>query len=192
MVRCNCIFLSRCFFKSSASPTCLREWCVFINSCLFFECTARIHTGCVPCGVVIYLLCFFYLSLSDYMNATVSPAITILTIDISFISILSDGPLVSLNGSPTVSPTMVALWHGLPLPPKLPSSTIFFALSHAPPALAMNTARVNPVARLPASSPRTPATPSTMPTITGIRIARMAGRTISRCAPRVLISTHRP
>ncbi len=42
-------------------------------------------------------------------NDTVSPAITIDTILISLMSILRDGPEVSLNGSPTVSPTTVAL-----------------------------------------------------------------------------------
>jgi len=46
---------------------------------------------------------------------------------------------VSLKGSPTVSPTTVAAWSGLPF--SFSSvSTIFLALSHAPPALAMNTA----------------------------------------------------
>lgn len=45
----------------------------------------------------------------SYMNATVNPAMTIDTIDISLMRMLSDGPLVSLNGSPTVSPTIVAL-----------------------------------------------------------------------------------
>ena len=46
---------------------------------------------------------------------------------------------VSLNGSPTVSPTTVAAWSGVFF--ILSSvSTIFFALSQAPPALAMNTA----------------------------------------------------
>lgn len=50
-------------------------------------------------------------------NATVSPAITIETIDISLIRMLSDGPEVSLKGSPTVSPTTVALWQSEPLPP---------------------------------------------------------------------------
>ncbi len=44
----------------------------------------------------------------------VKPAITMLTIDISLMRILSDGPEVSLNGSPTVSPTIVALWFSLP------------------------------------------------------------------------------
>ena len=58
--------------------------------------------------IFVYMyVCFC--SVCFYMNATVSPAITMLTIDISFMSMLSDGPLVSLNGSPTVSPTIVAL-----------------------------------------------------------------------------------
>ena len=36
---------------------------------------------------------------------------------ISLIRMLMDGPEVSLNGSPTVSPTTAALWLSLPLPP---------------------------------------------------------------------------
>src|SRR3546814_1415549 len=43
------------------------------------------------------------------------------------------GPAVSLYGSPTVSPVTAALWASLPLPPWLPSSIYFLALSHAPP-----------------------------------------------------------
>ena len=53
------------------------------------------------------------------------------TIVISLIRILIDGPDVSLNGSPTVSPTIVALCTSLPFPPKFPSSTYFsFLFSH--------------------------------------------------------------
>ena len=40
---------------------------------------------------------------------TISGANTKETIDISFIRMFRDGPLVSLNGSPTVSPTIAAL-----------------------------------------------------------------------------------
>ena len=40
----------------------------------------------------------------------INPANTTDTIDMSLMRILSDGPDVSLNGSPTVSPTTVALW----------------------------------------------------------------------------------
>ena len=50
---------------------------------------------------------------------------------------------VSLNGSPTVSPTTVASCSGVPFAFSY-TSTIFFALSHAPPALAMKIAWYNP------------------------------------------------
>src|SRR4030095_15924873 len=50
---------------------------------------------------------------------------------------------VSLNGSPTVSPTTVAAWSSVPLALSS-TSTIFFALSHAPPAFAMKIAWYNP------------------------------------------------
>jgi len=40
------------------------------------------------------------------------------TMDMSFMSMLSDGPEVSLHGSPTVSPTTAALWASLPFPPE--------------------------------------------------------------------------
>ena len=53
-----------------------------------------------------------------YRKAIVRPAITMLTIDMSLMRMFSEGPEVSLNGSPTVSPTIVALWFSLPLPSK--------------------------------------------------------------------------
>src|SRR2546427_8276036 len=46
---------------------------------------------------------------------------------------------VSLNGSPTVSPMTVASWRGVPFCLSS-TSTIFLALSQAPPALAMKMA----------------------------------------------------
>src|SRR5687768_13468932 len=57
----------------------------------------------------------------------------------------SAGPAVSLNGSPTVSPTTPALWRSEPLPRFLAgsfgsSSISFLALSQAPPELLRNTA----------------------------------------------------
>lgn len=135
---------------------------------------------------------FFVLYSYHYNMAMVSPAITMLTIDISLMRMLREGPEVSLKGSPTVSPTMVALWLSLPLPSKWPSSIIFLALSHAPPELDMKTARVKPAAKPPVSRPRTPATPSTKPTTMGMTMARSEGMIISRWALRVLISTQRP
>ena len=110
---------------------------------------------------------------------------------ISLIKIFNEGPDVSLNGSPTVSPTTVALWLAEPLPPKLPSSTYFLALSHAPPALAINTARTKPHERPPISRPSTPAGPNKRPTTTGATIASIEGNNISCCAPLVEISTQR-
>ena len=132
-----------------------------------------------------------YHPLKNQPNITVSPAITIDTILISFIRMLSDGPDVSLNGSPTVSPTTVALWQSEFLPPRCPSSTYFLALSQAPPELARNTASTKPEPRPPASRPITPATPRQSPVSTGTAIAINEGNIISLCAPKVEISTQR-
>ena len=73
--------------------------------------------------------------------------------DTRFITLMSGliaGPAVSLNGSPTVSPMTVASCAGEPFPPYAPSSTIFFALSQAPPELASMIAIRVPVAMAPA------------------------------------------
>src|SRR5660397_299043 len=69
--------------------------------------------------------------------AAKSGAKTSATTLISLIRIFMDGPEVSLNGSPTVSPTTAAAWLSEPLPPYLPVSMYFLALSHAPPAFAI-------------------------------------------------------
>ncbi len=63
------------------------------------------------------------------------------------------GPEVSFNGSPTVSPTTVALWTSEPFPPRFPDSTYFFALSQAAPEFAMKTAIKKPTTVTPASKP---------------------------------------
>lgn len=106
---------------------------------------------------------------------TVSPAITIATILISLIRMFKLGPEVSLNGSPTVSPTTVARWTSLPLPPKFPSSTNFLALSHAPPAFAMKMASTKPEDNPPISNPMTPGTPNKSPVRMGAEIMTVAG-----------------
>ena len=56
------------------------------------------------------------------------------TRDITVISVLREGPAVSLNGSPTVSPMTPALWASEPGPPNSPDSMNFLALSQAPPS----------------------------------------------------------
>ena len=116
----------------------------------------------------------------------------------SLINTWSDGPAVSLNGSPTVSPTTAALWASDPLPRtlpfsslRLPASMYFFALSQAPPPLfrksAMSTPAMVPIIRSPAAASH----PSAVPTITGPATARRPGSTISRSAERTEMSTQR-
>ena len=83
-------------------------------------------------------------------SATTAGATSSETRFITLISGLMAGPAVSLNGSPTVSPTTVAACASEPLPPWLPSSTSFLALSQAPPELARNTAISTPTAIAPA------------------------------------------
>ena len=84
---------------------------------------------------------------------TIALAMSSETRFITLISGLMAGPAVSLNGSPTVSPMIVASWAGEPLPPWWPSSTSFLALSQAPPELARKTAIRVPVPIAPARKP---------------------------------------
>src|SRR3569623_115752 len=77
------------------------------------------------------------------------------------------GPAVSLYGSPTVSPVTAALCASDPLPPKLPSSMYFMALSHAPPPVVMEIATKMPVMMVPSSTPPSALGPRIRPTSTG-------------------------
>src|SRR6185437_16085307 len=81
---------------------------------------------------------------------TIAGAINTETRFMTLISGLMAGPAVSLNGSPTVSPITVAACESEPLPPWLPSSTSFLALSQAPPELARKIAIRVPVMIAPA------------------------------------------
>ena len=116
---------------------------------------------------------------------TTRPATTTLTMHMSLIRILRDGPAVSLNGSPTVSPVTDALCAADPFPPWWPCSICFLALSHAPPEFASMIASAKPVDVAPARKPMTPATPRRRPSTIGMMIALNAGSIISRCAPLV-------
>jgi hypothetical protein len=73
------------------------------------------------------------------------------TIDMSLMRMLSAGPDVSLNGSPTVSPTTHAFPCSVFLIPSFSAS--FLPLSHAPPALDIITAIMHPDAIAPGSGP---------------------------------------
>mmetsp|Transcript_10227 Transcript_10227/g.12202 ORF Transcript_10227/g.12202 Transcript_10227/m.12202 type:complete len:259 (-) Transcript_10227:1517-2293(-) len=122
-------------------------------------------------------------------------AITSETTLMSFIRMLSDGPEVSLNGSPTVSPTTTALYSSvffgcLVSGCNMPLPTYFLALSQAPPALDIMTARRNPEEIDPASSPSKHLGPIMRPTTIGINMARSPGMTISLTDSVVQMSTH--
>mmetsp|Transcript_7198 Transcript_7198/g.19780 ORF Transcript_7198/g.19780 Transcript_7198/m.19780 type:complete len:260 (-) Transcript_7198:1525-2304(-) len=114
----------------------------------------------------------------------------------SFMTMLSAGPEVSLRGSPTVSPTTAALWISEPLRWTTPSmmrapfSTYFLALSHAPPVLDAEMASWTPEAMPPARRPTTASTPKNIPVAMGAVMTRMAGGTISRRDASVEILMH--
>jgi len=95
---------------------------------------------------------------------------------INLMSILSEGPAVSLNGSPTVSPTTAARWSPEPFPPSGRDSMSFLALSHAPPVA-------------PTKSPVSTAGPPISPARIGAAIADMPGRIMLFSAVCVEIST---
>mmetsp|Transcript_1533 Transcript_1533/g.5256 ORF Transcript_1533/g.5256 Transcript_1533/m.5256 type:complete len:219 (+) Transcript_1533:4830-5486(+) len=99
---------------------------------------------------------------------------------ISLIRMFSAGPLVSLKGSPMVSPTTQALCVSLFFPPKTFSfSMYFFALSQAPPAFDIITASMNPLAMDPARRPPRHFAPTRSPMVMGDRTASAPGNTIS-------------
>ena len=105
---------------------------------------------------------------------------------------LIDGPAVSLKGSPTVSPMIVAAWASEPFPPWWPSSTIFFALSQAPPEFASRIAISTPEAMAPARYPASAGAPSPKPTAIGAATASRPGVASSRSESRVTMSTTFP
>ena len=74
---------------------------------------------------------------------TIKGTISTETILINLIRMFRDGPVVSLKGSPTVSPITAAACESPPLasPGSLPDSMYFLALSQAPPAFDINNAK---------------------------------------------------
>src|SRR5690606_16434797 len=114
---------------------------------------------------------------------------TKLKIAMSFIRMLSEGPDVSLNGSPTVSPTTAALCASEPLPPCAPVSMYCFALSQAPPELEDDRAMTTPQTSEPARRPASAGTPKRTPYTIGVPITRMPGAIILRRAAEVEIAT---
>src|ERR1700739_1985462 len=122
-------------------------------------------------------------------------AITNDTILINLINMFIDGPDVSLNGSPTVSPVTEALCGSdflknfSPLI-STPFSNDFFALSHVPQALDWKKPITTPLPVTPANKPPNTSGPNVKPTITGTNKAIAPGAIISRIDALVEIATH--
>lgn len=96
---------------------------------------------------------------------------------INFTKMLRAGPEVSFNGSPTVSPTTAALWIYEPFSTLFPYSSniaplsmYFFALSHAPPVLAAETAIWTPLTIAPGRKPANITGPKMNPKAKGEKI----------------------
>src|SRR3990167_6284891 len=106
-----------------------------------------------------------------------------------FIIGLIAGPAVSLYGSPTVSPVTAAWCANEPLPPCLPSSMYFLALSQAPPPVVMEMATKMPVTMEPSSTPPSASRPRVKPTTMGISTGNNDGIIISLIAALVSMST---
>eukprot|EP00759_Apiculatamorpha_spiralis_P041154 PhF_6_TR39739/c0_g1_i1/m.59160 len=93
----------------------------------------------------------------------------------SLIKMFRDGPEVSFNGSPTVSPTTAAWWTRLCLPwPGIPPpSTYFLALSQAPPVLELAMAIWTPDTRAPGNIPARASLPNKIPHRMGEPMTKM-------------------
>jgi hypothetical protein len=101
-------------------------------------------------------------------------------------NIFKAGPLVSFNGSPTVSPITAALCSSEPFfliypsfPTNYPDSIYFLALSQAPPALAEEIAIETPEIKIPGKTPATQVGPNKTPATNGVPKTITAGKNIS-------------
>ena len=115
----------------------------------------------------------------------------------SLMRMLIEGPLVSLRGSPTVSPITEALWgserfpYRTPSTIRLPASIYFLALSQAPPELENDIAIWTPETIDPARRPLTPLAPKRNPMTIGDRSTNRPGAHISLIEDFVEIIMHR-
>ena len=130
----------------------------------------------------------------------------------NLIRMLIDGPEVSFNGSPTVSPQTAALcssvefpslsflvnlngssflseWSGF-LEKLLPFSIYFLVLSQAPPVLENEKAIYTPDTMIPAKSPLTASGPKKRPVKKGVKRTKSPGATILEIEALVEISIH--
>lgn len=110
---------------------------------------------------------------------------------------LRAGPLVSFNGSPTVSPITAALCSLVPFflttpsfPVYYPDSIYFLALSQAPPELAEEMAMDTPEIKIPGKTPATQVGPKNTPAMKGVPKTMKAGKNISLREDLVAIAIH--
>merc|ERR1712166_1322642 len=134
-------------------------------------------------------------------QSLMTPAKTRDVIALSFTRIFNEGPLVSLRGSPTVSPVNEFLCASLnsasvffkPLSARNGESFAlmnFLELSHAPPLLLIEMASWTPLTSAPHSNPAQQFLPNARPMTSGERITSKPGRIISRNEASVEILMH--
>src|SRR5438445_364088 len=116
-----------------------------------------------------------------------SGAMTSVIVASSFTRTCSEGPAVSLKGSPTVSPTTAAACASVRLPSTLPASSVnwpdsmyFLALSHAPPPLLRTVASMTPAMVPTISIPAIASYPRISPTRMGVALGKRLGRVSDR------------
>ena len=119
-------------------------------------------------------------------------AITRLTTLISLIRMFSDGPAVSLKGSPTVSPTTAALWASEPLPPWCAALDVLLGVVPGAAGVGHEEGHQHAArrSRRPARRPASPVPPM-KPTTTGVSTPSRPGTIISLMAAAVEMSTQR-
>ena len=111
------------------------------------------------------------------------------TTDIILIKISSEGPTVSLRGSPTVSPLLPhCVQENLFLPFNCTAFNVLLALSYAPPALPVKIASITAEAVEPIRIPPYKSGSKEEPQTTGTTMASIEGIFISLSAPWELIS----
>lgn len=91
--------------------------------------------------------------------------------------ILREGPLVSLRGSPTVSPTTAALCSSEPF--IFLASKYFLQLSQAPPELELEIAIYTALTKAPGNKPATALGPNKNPNTNGVNTTNIPGPIIS-------------
>merc|ERR1719197_2130347 len=126
-------------------------------------------------------------------NSAMALPKTRLMMAVSFITMFSAGPEVSLSGSPTVSPVTEFLCASEPFTysfPSPPAEMYFLELSQAPPVLLMEMASCTLETRAPDRRPAQQFLPKPMPATSGLRMTSAPGASISLREASVEILMH--